>query len=529
MNGMAPNGEVERLRSQVAALEQLLEVQERTALEQTRQLGLALEVQRESERQTRLIIETAHDAFISINSNGLIADWNHQAEIIFGWARAEAMGYPLAEMIIPPQHRAAHLRGLQHFLTTGEGPVLNHRIEITALHRDGREFPVELTIWPLRTEQGYRFNAFIRDITERQQAEQALQQVNEQLKSSVNELEERTRAITVLSEMTDLLQSCANAAEAYTVVAQSATQLFPTETGGLYVFSASRNLVEEAAVWGEAPLGEKVFAPAECWALRRGRLHVMDGHRFGLLCPHLRQLASLSHLCVPMLAHGETLGVLYMQSRQDMLSHPDAVWERLTEAKQRLAVSTAEHIGLSLANLNLREALRVQSIRDPLTGLFNRRYMEESLERELHRAARNQRPLGLVMLDLDHYKRFNDTFGHAAGDTMLRALSNCLQTHIRREDIACRYGGEEFTLILPDASREVMQQRAERLREEVKRLDVQHSGQSLGSVTLSLGIAVFPEHGSTPETLLRAADTALYRAKAEGRDRVVIAQALKEE
>ncbi len=187
-------------------------------------------------------------------------------------------------------------------------------------------------------------------------------------------------------------------------------------------------------------------------------------------------------------------------------------------------VPGAGQIALSLAKLRLRETLRLQSIRDPLTGLFNRRYMEESLARELRRAARNQRSLGAIMLDLDHFKRFNDTFDHEAGDALLRELGDFLRTRTRCEDIACRYGGEEFALILPEASVEVTRQRAERLRTEFKHLNVEHRGQSLGTVTLPLGIAVFPEHGTSVEDILWAADRALYRAKEEGRDRVVIGE-----
>jgi diguanylate cyclase (GGDEF)-like protein len=184
----------------------------------------------------------------------------------------------------------------------------------------------------------------------------------------------------------------------------------------------------------------------------------------------------------------------------------------------------AEHIAMALSNLRLHETLRSQSIRDPLTGLFNRRFMEESLALELRRAVRNQRPLGVIMLDLDQFKRFNDTHGHDAGDTLLRELSTLVQTNIRGEDIACRYGGEEFTLILPEGSAEVTQQRAEALREAIKRLDVLHRGQPLGRVTASLGVAVFPAHGRTGEALLQAADAALYLSKDAGGDRVTLAK-----
>ncbi len=194
------------------------------------------------------------------------------------------------------------------------------------------------------------------------------------------------------------------------------------------------------------------------------------------------------------------------------------------DARQQLAVSMAEHIALALANLKLQETLRNQAIRDPLTGLFNRRYMEESLEREVRRAARSGASLGMIMLDIDHFKRLNDALGHEAGDAVLTALSNFLQAQVRGGDIACRYGGEEFLLMLPEASLEATYERAERLREAVKNLRVPYRGESIGPVTLSLGVATFPEHGATGEAVVLAADAALYCAKQGGRDQVVVAQ-----
>jgi diguanylate cyclase (GGDEF)-like protein/PAS domain S-box-containing protein len=167
--------------------------------------------------------------------------------------------------------------------------------------------------------------------------------------------------------------------------------------------------------------------------------------------------------------------------------------------------------------------LREQSVRDHLTGLFNRRYMEETLERELLRASRKQLSLGIIMLDVDDFKRFNDTYGHAAGDTILRELGNMLLTYVRGEDIPSRYGGDEFIIVLLDASRDVIQERAQLLRENVHHFHIQFEGQTLEAVTLSLGIAVFPEDGSTRAAILKAADDALYCAKREGRDRVAVA------
>jgi diguanylate cyclase (GGDEF)-like protein len=191
--------------------------------------------------------------------------------------------------------------------------------------------------------------------------------------------------------------------------------------------------------------------------------------------------------------------------------------------RTRLAATAAEHIALALANLNLRETLRHQAVRDPLTGLFNRRYLEETLERELRRAERRSLPLAVIMLDIDHFKRFNDTFGHDAGDALLPEVGSYLRTHVRPEDIACRYGGEEFTLILPDAPLEPTLRRVDELRQGIARLGIAHRGQPLGTVTISMGVAVFPAHGTSPDALLRVADRALYRAKEQGRDCACVA------
>jgi len=188
-----------------------------------------------------------------------------------------------------------------------------------------------------------------------------------------------------------------------------------------------------------------------------------------------------------------------------------------------LALRVSDHLGLALAKLKLQETLQNLSVRDPLTGLFNRRYMEESMERELLRAERQGKQVGVIMVDIDHFKRFNDTFGHDGGDALLRELSKFLQQHVRGSDIVCRYGGEEFTLILPEASLEVTHQRAKQIRETVKDLRIHQGQKVLDPISLSLGLAVFPVHGTNHRAILQAADVALYRAKETGRDRVCLA------
>ncbi len=397
--------------------------------------------------------------------------------------------------------------------------------EYRVVRPDGSWRWIRSRAFPIQDETGevYRIAGISEDITERKQAEAALQDTNTKLRAGLAELERRSFEITSLGEMGELLHACQTTTEAYGVISHLIQQLFPGEVGRLYMISASRNVVETTAAWGSAPSDEAVFTPADCWALRRGHLHQVESDAAVPVCQHVPVPYPTAFVCVPLIAQGEALGLLHLRYTSPSLTPDSRPATHFTPAQVQLAQAAADSISLALANLRLRESLRNQSIRDPLTGLFNRRYMQESLEREIHRANRDQTPIGVVMIDLDHFKNFNDTFGHPAGDALLRELAHLLQSHVRGEDIACRYGGEEFALILPHTSLDVTWQRAELLREKFKNLQPLHDGQVLGSITLSVGVAVYPAHGADGEAVLQAADSALYRAKHSGRDRAVTA------
>ena len=242
------------------------------------------------------------------------------------------------------------------------------------------------------------------------------------------------------------------------------------------------------------------------------------------MCPHLIVAPHGPCLCAPILGNGELLGMLHIQLGPEEAHLPRPVRLQRLEAQRAWALAVTEQIALALVNLRLRENLGAQAVRDSLTGLYNRRYLEQALEREILRAARNGRTVGVLMLDLDHFKAFNDTHGHEAGDSLLRVLGDYLVTHVRAEDIACRYGGEEFVVILPEASLAMSQSRAEQLWKGVQGLHVNFHGELLHGVTASIGVAAFPAHGKSTAALLRAADAAMYAAKRLGRDRVALAE-----
>jgi diguanylate cyclase (GGDEF)-like protein len=225
------------------------------------------------------------------------------------------------------------------------------------------------------------------------------------------------------------------------------------------------------------------------------------------LCSHFTHPLETGYLCVPLMVQGETLGVLCLLGGE---------WKGEHFVDQQLAVAMGEGIKLALSNIELREELREQTLHDPLTGLYNRRYLEDSLARELYRAQRQNTSLCVAMLDIDYFKQMNDTFGHGAGDALLRELGRILLDNLRMSDIACRYGGDEFMLILPDSSLDDICQRVQQILELVKKLRLWHGDQLLKSLTVSAGIAVAHKHNFNEREILRAADEALYAAKQAG-------------
>ena len=337
-----------------------------------------------------------------------------------------------------------------------------------------------------------------------------------ELEAMMTELTRRNQEITLFSSMNDFLQNSTTEAEAYAVISKTVTQLFPEDSGAVFVLNASHDMLEAATVWGPQPPANLIFPPIECWAHRRGQLHLAAAHE--TRCPHVGDDGQM-HVCLPLLAQGEMLGILHLLDGPVKSQAADAaqVAERC-----RLAKILADNIGLGIANLKLRESMRNLSIRDPLTDLFNRRYMEEALAQEQHRTRRNKAQLAVIMLDIDHFKKFNDDFGHDGGDAVLRTLGEFFKKQVRGSDIACRYGGEEFILILSPSTTEGARQRAEKIRAEAALLSVNHANRDLGAITLSLGVAIFPDHGAEAAALIKAADIALYQAKSGGRNRVVM-------
>ena len=429
------------------------------------------EALRESEERSQSIFESAPIGIAVVSPEGKFIRSNRVLCDMLGYAAEELTALTITDVTHPDD--AERERQILGRLARRERAL--YELDKRYLRKSGEAFWTHLTARMVRDEAGQPLYwlGMVEDIGERRHAQDALREANEKLTRSLAELNQRTMRVALLTEMTDLLQSCRSLDEAYAILEVRLPELFSADAGAVYLQSASRKALEAVAAWGIQE-SERLFAPDDCWAMRRGHRHLARGP--GPFCPHLDGLRPGWSICIPMTAQGETLGVFTLASA----SHPQAAADGGEEGKgdsERLfAASVAEHVALALANLRLRESLKSQSIRDPLTGLFNRRYMEETLERELRRAERRQAPVGIVMFDIDYFKRFNDTNGHLAGDALLRALGEFLQANFRGEDIVCRYGGEEFVLILPEAPIEATAKRAETLRERVKVLHVPYRG-----------------------------------------------------
>lgn len=342
-----------------------------------------------------------------------------------------------------------------------------------------------------------------------------LNEANKLLKTEKARIEQVVDEVATLRRLSDFLQASVTTEEAGGIIRTHLHALFPNTSGALLLSKSGTTDLSSVGVWGDF-VGDDVIHPGACWGMRRGRIYSRVNGDTSPVCVHFGSEPPHESICIPLLAQGETMGMICLQ-------YNSAGSEKYFNSNaQELALASADSIALALANLRLREHLQAQSIRDGLTGLFNRRYHDETLPRELHRAERKKQSACVIMFDIDYFKKFNDTMGHDAGDVVLKSLANLVLSTIRSSDIACRYGGEEFTVILPDTTLDVARERAEQLRLNMSKTILKHNGQDLGKVTLSLGISAYPQHGMNRDELMKNADTALYKAKENGRNQVVI-------
>ncbi len=438
---------------------------------------------------------------------------------------------------IHPDDRGQAKEGLKYLLAENY-----YTQEYRFQHKNGNYFWVFDTKRLIRSEKGEPLEIVgcLININEKKLQEEQIKSRNITLEREValrtQQLANFNKDITLLYEMGNMLQASYSYGDALEVISKFISRMFPNFSGGLFLLNESRTLLEPTIFWGEAlkKEAEAFFAPTQCWALRRNQVYKVVRQEASIYCEHIKATQDILpdySLCVPLIAQRQILGIIHLQgffsSAREHFSTPTLAKLSSQELgdKEQLAITMSEQIALALSNLKMREFLIQQSIRDPLTGLYNRRYLEEALGREITRAKRRKTSLGIIMMDIDFFKNINDTYGHEAGDAVLKVLGNFLQFRVRGEDIVCRYGGDEFTIIMPGASLETIKQRADQLRQIAEgQLMIKIDKQSVGPVTLSCGVAVFPDHGDSGEAVLQMADSALLAAKQKGRNRVETAK-----
>ncbi|MEX2519019.1 MAG: diguanylate cyclase [Paracoccaceae bacterium] len=382
-------------------------------------------------------------------------------------------------------------------------------LELICHRRNGPPYWMEQEIIPVFNDVGAHTNFIIvgRDVSDRKHAEAAA--------AEARRFEEMKRTESrMLAEFNEWLQSSDTLDELFIVVSSFLSKLLPGSSGAVYTYGAARDVLQRACAWGESRQIEE-FEPSDCWALRRGRPYFHGDNTIDIACDHVMAgrvgPPPVRQYCLPIIAHGDTVGLLSVEL--DITAGLDT---------QKLVNFCAEHISLAIANVKMRDLLREQSTRDPLTGLYNRRFFLDYARRELTRCAAQSKPAALISLDVDHFKAFNDNHGHEAGDSVLKALAGVLQAMFRQADVSCRLGGEEFVVMLPGCGAERAMERAEQLRQAIEAMQLRHRSEVL-NVTVSAGLAVLTEASESLQELLHRADEALYSAKASGRNRVMAA------
>jgi diguanylate cyclase (GGDEF)-like protein/PAS domain S-box-containing protein len=474
----------------------------------------------DSETRYRIVAQMVSDY-------AYVVRFGTQGEIQMEWvngAFARTLGYDPVRLginnewlqLIHPEDRSL-IEGVTAQLKVGQ--TVTHEMRVIT----GNEVRwLRVYNYPVRDEltgRLVRVYGAVQDISRNRKAEDDLRQSYQKLAQSVHILERHNREITLVGEMGDLLQSCLHFDEARQVFAQFAGQLFPDLSGALFLFDAERNMLETAAAWGHNLQTEREFIARDCWALRRGRLYMVETSSNVLLCNHVNPPASHSftpYQCVPMMAQGEMLGMLYLENPS-----PGSTETLLNQTP--LALMVAERLGMALSNIKLRETLRYQATRDALSGLLNRRVLEEMVEKELRDAALTQQTLAILMTDMDNFKRINDTYGYDAGDMLITQAGAMLQATCQPGETPFRFGGDQFALLVLGATPETAQQRALRLQTDIGSLRAAINGRPVGKITSCVGIAVYPQHADTRVALLHAAEQALFTAKANGSGSIAIA------
>lgn len=455
-------------------------------------------------RKLAALLDAAPEGIFGVGDDGRIRFANSHASTQFGYTADELIGQSI-EMLIPDEHRDEHVAKRNRYTERPTVRPMGAGLVIRGRRKDGSEFPAEISLNRIERNRKALVLCVVRDVTEQRRIQSELIDANTRLRNGVSELQQRASELRQLARAGELLQSCLDENETEAVVARAVANLLPgAEARISFLVAASPR--------------ESSLTLEDCWALRHGQWQWSAPGAAQVRCRHTASESERDHICVPLVAQGETMGVLHVNT-----ASAGQALEVMTGPYRQIVHALAAQSALGTANLRLREALRIQATRDPLTGLHNRRHFDESVDRLLSVIDESQAPLSLLIIDLDHFKRFNDLFGHQGGDQVLRSTAATLVAHMRLEDVVCRLGGEEFGVLLPLTSTLEARRIAERIRWSVEDGQRDCDRAQAACVTVSIGVASSGPGANTADALFRKADSALYAAKADGRNRIRVA------
>jgi diguanylate cyclase (GGDEF)-like protein/PAS domain S-box-containing protein len=471
----------------------------------------------QSEKVFRNSFDHAPIGMMVLNMKNKIIRVNQALCAMLGYNDTEILGLNI-KALLPEHLRNQNSVPFQKLTEIG---IKNYTIESPMLTKSGKVISTvsTMTLFLSSNDEDSFFVAQIQDVTMRQKYEAELRQTNDELQNKFKELKNHTRITEELNSMNGILQACLTIAEALTPIEKFAEKLFDDVHGAVYLSTPDTGHMELALRWGEANDNVDLIKKEDCWALRRSQPYTVKDPKDQVSCYHYDNAVIEGQICIPLTAQGELIGLMTLYS-------VDGTFKDHIAEISRLALSFADHIALSLSNIRLRERLQQQSIIDSLTGLYNRRYFDESMKIELSRAERKNQNLSLLIIDIDHFKKFNDTYGHDVGDIVLQEVSGVLKKNVRASDIACRMGGEEFAIIMPGTTTKIAHERAEVLRKKIQRIVLKNAGKQLDPITSSIGIATYPDQANTAKQLIESTDMALYAAKNQGRNRSITADSL---
>lgn len=472
----------------------------------------------QSESLLKGIINGAQEYIVAIDLNYNFIAYNNAfvSEFRHNFGKQPAIGMNLKDALKHlPQEQSKSLEIWQRALQGEEFSIV--REFGSEAHRTTQ---YELTFSPIYNDQNQLIGAaqIARDIGARIREELKLKSFNEKLETSLHNVEDQAKEMAMVNDMNIRLRSCSTLDETLSITSLYLKKLFPNTAGTLFIMNHSRNFLEGLTGWNSPQTTETVFAPEDCWGLRQGKIYLYINKEESIPCKHCGKESDLhSYFCIPLLALNEVVGVLNIQ-----LKHSRSQEDIYNFQKKNFTLiqNIAGQIALSISNIKLHESLKVRSNRDVLTNLYNRTYLDETFERDLQRARRKQLSIGTVMMDLDLFKNINDKFGHEAGDIVLKEVARTITNQLRQGDIACRYGGEEFLMILYDTTVEDARKKVEQFRDAISKLEFRFI--DLVTITASFGLAMFPEDGTDAQELIKAADGALYHSKKSGRNKVTV-------